>query len=142
MSSTTRSFSLIIDALAIIMYLPKYNYIPNTLYIVLGIYSTSHNIIIYLKKTFRNLNYLIVSLGLQRQPKLLNELDTEFQRVIPPELTTGGPETVTKIVNQVRAFYFQQRPVDMRNIDSLIDVSIFELFLMYLLIYILLFVPF
>ncbi|CAF4911383.1 unnamed protein product [Pieris macdunnoughi] len=59
---------------------------------------------------------------LQRYPKLLNEIDNEFQRVIPPKLSTGGPEAVAKIVNQVRAFYFQQRPVDMRNIDSLIDL--------------------
>lgn len=60
-------------------------------------------------------------LGLQRYPKLLGELDREFRRVAPPELLAGA--RAASAVDDIRTFYFQQRPVDLRNIDSLIDVS-------------------
>lgn len=60
---------------------------------------------------------------MQRDPKLVSELDREFRRVVPPELLSGDEELTKKITNAIRAFYFQQRPVDTRNIDSLIDVS-------------------
>lgn len=63
--------------------------------------------------------------GLQRYPKLLSELEHEFRRVVPPELLSSDEEVANKVTDYIRAFYFQQRPVDMRNIDSLIDVSYF-----------------
>lgn len=60
--------------------------------------------------------------GLQRYPKLLTELDQEFRRVMPPELLQLNETLTQKIAESIRAFYFQQNPVDLRNIDSLIDV--------------------
>lgn len=63
----------------------------------------------------------VVCVGLQRYPKLLGELDREFRRVAPPELLAGA--RAASVVDDIRTFYFQQRPVDLRNIDSLIDVS-------------------
>lgn len=61
--------------------------------------------------------------GLQRYPKLLSELEQEFMRVVPPELTTRDEVRARRVADHIRAFYFQQRPVDLHNIDSLIDVS-------------------
>lgn len=63
--------------------------------------------------------------GLQRYPKLLSELDQEFGRVVPPELMQHNDTVTQKIAESIRAFYFQQNPVDLRNIDSLIDVSLY-----------------
>lgn len=70
-------------------------------------------------------NIQYISTGLQRYPKLLSELEHEFRRVVPPELISSDEEISNKVTDFIRAFYFQQRPVDMRNIDSLIDVSYF-----------------
>ncbi|XP_063539334.1 venom carboxylesterase-6 [Cydia strobilella] len=65
---------------------------------------------------------------LQRYPKLLGELDREFRRVVPPELLRD-PARALSVVDGIRAFYFQQRPVDVRNIDSLIDLFTDVMFL-------------
>lgn len=72
---------------------------------------------------------LILFRRLQRYPKLLSELDQKFRRVVPPELL-GDNETITnKIAESIRTFYFQQRAVDLRNIDSLIDLFTDVMFL-------------
>lgn len=60
--------------------------------------------------------------GLQRYPKLLSELESEFRRVVPPELITSDEERSKKVADHIRTFYFQQRKIDIRSIDSLIDV--------------------
>ncbi|CAH2094603.1 unnamed protein product [Euphydryas editha] len=65
---------------------------------------------------------IILFRRLQRYPKLLSELDHEFKRVVPPELISSDDELSRRIIEHIRAFYFQQRPVDIRNIDSLIDL--------------------
>ncbi|CAH0728291.1 unnamed protein product, partial [Brenthis ino] len=72
---------------------------------------------------------IILFRRLQRYPKLLSELEHEFRRVVPPELISSDEERSNKITDQIRAFYFQQRPVDMRNIDSLIDLFTDVMFL-------------
>jgi hypothetical protein len=73
--------------------------------------------------SFINIKLDIYFPGLQRDPKLLSELEREFKRVVPPALQSDNEEVVKNITEAIRAFYFQQRPVDMRNVDSLIDVS-------------------
>ncbi|XP_038206794.1 venom carboxylesterase-6-like [Zerene cesonia] len=65
---------------------------------------------------------IILFRRLQRYPKLLSELEHEFTRVVPPELASTDEERLEKVAEHIRAFYFQQRPVDIRNIDSLIDL--------------------
>ncbi|XP_026760793.1 carboxylic ester hydrolase-like [Galleria mellonella] len=65
---------------------------------------------------------IILFRRLQRDPKLLSELDREFERVVPPELSSHDEKTVKKIAAMIRASYFQHRPVDMHNINSLIDL--------------------
>ncbi|XP_047536605.1 esterase E4-like [Vanessa atalanta] len=72
---------------------------------------------------------IILFRRLQRYPKLLSELDHEFKRVVPPELTSSDEERSIKVMDHIRAFYFQQRPVDVRNIDSLIDLFTDVMFL-------------
>lgn len=72
---------------------------------------------------------LILFRRLQRYPKLLVELDQEFKRVVPPELLQQNVTLNQKITDVIRAFYFQQRPVDVRNIDSLIDLFTDVMFL-------------
>ncbi|KAL0819630.1 hypothetical protein ABMA28_007707 [Loxostege sticticalis] len=72
---------------------------------------------------------IILFRRMQRDPKLVSELDREFRRVVPPELLSGDEELTKKITNAIRAFYFQQRPVDTRNIDSLIDLFTDVMFL-------------
>ncbi|XP_049877694.1 venom carboxylesterase-6-like isoform X2 [Pectinophora gossypiella] len=72
---------------------------------------------------------IILFRRLQRYPKLLSELDREFRRVVPPELQAGDEVRTRSIADHIRAFYFQQRPVDMRNIDSLIDLFTDVMFL-------------
>lgn len=72
---------------------------------------------------FSGYNKTFFNTGLQRYPKLLSELNHEFNRVVPPELMSSDEELTRKLTEYIRAFYFQQRPVDIRNIDSLIDVS-------------------
>ncbi|XP_026315216.1 venom carboxylesterase-6-like [Hyposmocoma kahamanoa] len=72
---------------------------------------------------------IILFRRLQRYPKLLSELDREFRRVVPPQLLNDDEERTRKITEHIRAFYFQQRPVDMRNIDSLIDLFTDVMFL-------------
>lgn len=59
---------------------------------------------------------------MQRDPKLVQELAREFRRAVPPELLSADAERTANITDAIRSFYFQQRPVDIRNIDSLIDV--------------------
>ncbi|KPJ18206.1 Venom carboxylesterase-6 [Papilio machaon] len=68
-------------------------------------------------------------LGLQRYPKLLSELEHEFRRVVPPELISSDEKRTDKVADHIRAFYFQQRPVDARNINSLIDLFTDVMFL-------------
>ncbi|KAI8425009.1 hypothetical protein MSG28_006896 [Choristoneura fumiferana] len=70
---------------------------------------------------------IILFRRLQRYPKLLSELDREFRRVAPPELLAGAHAAA--VVDDIRHFYFQQRPVDLRNIDSLIDLFTDVMFL-------------
>lgn len=65
-------------------------------------------------------------LGLQRYPKLLSELEHEFRRVVPPELLGHNDTIVDKISDAIRAFYFQQKPIENRNIDNLIDVRLHQ----------------
>ncbi|KAJ2953331.1 hypothetical protein O0L34_g919 [Tuta absoluta] len=72
---------------------------------------------------------IILFRRLQRYPKLLTELDREFRRVVPPELLTGDEAQNRRVADHIRAFYFQQRPVDIRNIDSLIDLFTDVMFL-------------
>ncbi|CAG4953900.1 unnamed protein product [Parnassius apollo] len=72
---------------------------------------------------------LILLRRIQRYPKLLSELEHEFTRVIPPELLSLDEQRTNKVANHIRAFYFQQRPVDARNIDSLIDLFTDVMFL-------------
>ncbi|KAF9413122.1 hypothetical protein HW555_008564 [Spodoptera exigua] len=64
-----------------------------------------------------------------RYPKLLSELEQEFRRVVPPELLGHNDTIVDKISDSIRAFYFQQKPIDNRNIDSLIDLFTDVMFL-------------
>ncbi|CAH2233686.1 venom carboxylesterase-6 [Pararge aegeria] len=72
---------------------------------------------------------IILFRRLQRYPKLLSELDHEFKRVVPPELTSLDEERARKVADHIRAFYFQQRPVDIHTIDSLIDLFTDVMFL-------------
>ncbi|KAG7297938.1 hypothetical protein JYU34_018693 [Plutella xylostella] len=73
---------------------------------------------------------IILFRRLQRYPKLLSELDREFRRVVPPELLAGADETLaSNVTDLVRSFYFQDRPVDTRNLDSLIDLFTDVMFL-------------
>ncbi|XP_068619235.1 carboxylic ester hydrolase [Battus philenor] len=72
---------------------------------------------------------IILFRRLQRYPKLLNELENEFRRVVPPELLSTDEKRTEKIANHIKAFYFQQRPVDARNIDNLIDLFTDVMFL-------------
>ncbi|KAM3956544.1 carboxylic ester hydrolase [Aphomia sociella] len=72
---------------------------------------------------------IILFRRLQRDPKLLSELDREFERVVPPELSSHDEKTIKKIAAMIRASYFQQRPVDARNINSLIDLFTDVMFL-------------
>ncbi|XP_028159051.1 venom carboxylesterase-6 [Ostrinia furnacalis] len=72
---------------------------------------------------------IILFRRMQRDPKLLSELDREFQRVVPPELFSADPELTSNVTAAIRAFYFQQRPVDTRNVDSLIDLFTDVMFL-------------
>ncbi|VVC91510.1 unnamed protein product [Leptidea sinapis] len=64
---------------------------------------------------------IILFRRLQRYPKLLSEIEQEFSRVVPPELA-GSAEQRERVAEHIRLFYFQQRPVDMRNVDNLIDM--------------------
>ncbi|XP_030024687.2 venom carboxylesterase-6 [Manduca sexta] len=72
---------------------------------------------------------IILLRRLQRYPKLLAQLEHEFKRVVPPELRQEDDQLTQKITEAIRAFYFQQRPVDIRNIDSLIDLFTDVMFL-------------
>ncbi|XP_072929862.1 carboxylic ester hydrolase [Epargyreus clarus] len=72
---------------------------------------------------------IILFRRLQRYPKLLNELELEFRRVVPPELQSADEERTRKVAEHIRAFYFQQRPIDIRNVDSLIDLFTDVMFL-------------
>ncbi|CAH0690199.1 unnamed protein product [Spodoptera exigua] len=72
---------------------------------------------------------IILFRRLQRYPKLLSELEQEFRRVVPPELLGHNDTIVDKISDSIRAFYFQQKPIDNRNIDSLIDLFTDVMFL-------------
>ncbi|CAK1583667.1 unnamed protein product [Parnassius mnemosyne] len=72
---------------------------------------------------------IILFRRLQRYPKLLSELEHEFTRVIPPELLSLDEERTNKVANHIKAFYFQQHPVDARNINSLIDLFTDVMFL-------------
>lgn len=76
-------------------------------------------------KSVTNLSFAIsMDPGLQRYPKLLSELEQEFRRVVPPALLGHNDTFTDKISDAIRAFYFQQKPIENRNIDSLIDVSL------------------
>ncbi|XP_075982764.1 carboxylic ester hydrolase [Anticarsia gemmatalis] len=72
---------------------------------------------------------IILFRRLQRYPKLLSELEHEFRRVVPPELLNNNETLTDKISESIRAFYFQQRAVDNRNVDSLIDLFTDVMFL-------------
>ncbi|XP_045537697.1 venom carboxylesterase-6 [Papilio machaon] len=72
---------------------------------------------------------IILFRRLQRYPKLLSELEHEFRRVVPPELISSDEKRTDKVADHIRAFYFQQRPVDARNINSLIDLFTDVMFL-------------
>ncbi|PZC80786.1 hypothetical protein B5X24_HaOG200160 [Helicoverpa armigera] len=72
---------------------------------------------------------IILFRRLQRYPKLLSELEHEFRRVVPPELQGHNDTLTDKISDSIRAFYFQQRPIENRNIDSLIDLFTDVMFL-------------
>ncbi|RVE50094.1 hypothetical protein evm_005300, partial [Chilo suppressalis] len=72
---------------------------------------------------------IILFRRLQRDPKLLSELEREFRRVVPPELLTDNEEQNRNITEAIRTFYFQHRPVDVRNINSLIDLFTDVMFL-------------
>ncbi|XP_053613793.1 carboxylic ester hydrolase [Plodia interpunctella] len=72
---------------------------------------------------------IILFRRLQRDLKLLSELDKEFKRVVPPALLSHNETVTQKIAEAIRAFYFQHRPVDTRNIDSLIDLFTDVMFL-------------
>ncbi|XP_041969162.1 venom carboxylesterase-6 [Aricia agestis] len=64
---------------------------------------------------------IILFRRLQRYPKLIQEIEKEFVRTVPPELRSTDNRT-DRIADHIRTFYFQQRPVDLHNIDSLIDM--------------------
>ncbi|KAF9806144.1 hypothetical protein SFRURICE_016343, partial [Spodoptera frugiperda] len=53
----------------------------------------------------------------------------EFRRVVPPELLGHNDTIVDKISDAIRAFYFQQKPIENRNIDNLIDLFTDVMFL-------------
>ncbi|OWR46748.1 alpha-esterase [Danaus plexippus plexippus] len=72
---------------------------------------------------------IILFRRLQRYPKLLSELESEFRRVVPPELITSDEERSKKVADHIRTFYFQQRKIDIRSIDSLIDLFTDVMFL-------------
>ncbi|KPI92286.1 Venom carboxylesterase-6 [Papilio xuthus] len=72
---------------------------------------------------------IILFRRLQRYPKLLSELEHEFRRVVPPELISSDEKLTNKVADHIKAFYFQQRPVDTRNINSLIDLFTDVMFL-------------
>ncbi|XP_013135434.1 PREDICTED: bile salt-activated lipase-like [Papilio polytes] len=72
---------------------------------------------------------IILFRRLQRYPKLLSELEHEFRRVVPPELISSDEKRTDKVAEHIKAFYFQQRPVDTRNINSLIDLFTDVMFL-------------
>ncbi|XP_013183727.2 carboxylic ester hydrolase [Amyelois transitella] len=72
---------------------------------------------------------IILFRRLQRDPKLLSELDREFKRVVPPALLSPNETVTLNISETIRSFYFQHRPVDARNIDSLIDLFTDVMFL-------------
>ncbi|CAD0203924.1 unnamed protein product [Chrysodeixis includens] len=71
---------------------------------------------------------IILFRRLQRYPKLLSEVENEFRRVVPPELV-GNDSVTDKISDAIRTFYFQQRPVDTRNVNNLIDLFTDVMFL-------------
>lgn len=72
---------------------------------------------------------IILFRRLQRYPKLLSELNRQFQRAIPVELLTSDENKTRIVTDTIRNFYFQKRPIDIRNIDSLIDLFTDVMFL-------------
>ncbi|KAI5643066.1 carboxylesterase family domain-containing protein [Phthorimaea operculella] len=57
----------------------------------------------------------------RRKYQITKTVKLRIRRVVPLELLTGDEAQNRRVADHIRAFYFQQRPVDIRNIDSLID---------------------
>lgn len=67
-----------------------------------------------------------MSIGLQRDPKLLEIIDKDFIRLIPTDLNvTGGrdSEEARALSSRMREFYIGPRTVSEDTIEEMINVS-------------------
>lgn len=96
---------------------------------------SEHPLVIYKREEFNKVPYItgyntheamVFIRRLRKNPKLLEILDNDFSRLIPPDLELNGySEDIDYVTQKMREFYLGSRHVSTDTIEEMIFVSIY-----------------